>query len=421
MPIDPRTITGRRGAYELMYPTPQGDPKTVSSRPAAYELLRQASGAGAGRGFINPPMADPRQPMPTPAAPALSPLPVMEIQSRPVMEVIAEEPSQAPQEAPMGLSVPAPSPISQAMTGGTSIFDRLNARPDSQAIYDGAIQAGIGLLGSKGDIAKGLASGFQGFNQSYDERMQAIKAANTPKVTPLANGSFALLQYPDGRTEVRSFEEVQKFLLEQEQAKALPTLLPKLIDQQNKAQEKAVAARNNYRNVADKTSFLISQIDKALPNVDWTSAGLIGQLTSFIGGTPGANLEALLNPIKGNLGFAELQAMRDASPTGGALGQVAVKELELLTSIQGSLEQKQEPGQLAATLKEIRDLVSTRQARLRQAYLEDVKAGRIAPGTIPELEGGSAPAAPTSVPQSGASKPSMTVPGLSPGAQKYFQ
>lgn len=102
--------------------------------------------------------------------------------------------------------------------------------------------------------------------------MQAIKAANTPKITPLANGSFALLQYPDGRTEVRSFEEVQKFLLEQEQAKALPTLLPKLIDQQNKAQEKAVAARNNYRNVADKTSFLISQIDnltKYSNNRDW--------------------------------------------------------------------------------------------------------------------------------------------------------
>lgn len=132
MPIDPRTITGRRGAYELAYPAPQVDPKTVSSRPAAYELLRQASGAGAGRGFINPPMADPRQPMPTPAAPALSPLPVAEIQSRPVMEVIAEEPSQAPQEAPMGLSVPAPSPISMvrlaeraSLTVSSSVLTRL--------------------------------------------------------------------------------------------------------------------------------------------------------------------------------------------------------------------------------------------------------------------------------------------------------
>jgi hypothetical protein len=37
------------------------------------------------------------------------------------------------------------------------------------------------------------------------------------------------------------------------------------------------------------------------------------------------------------LGFKELQAMRDASETGGALGQVAVKELDYLQSSKGSL------------------------------------------------------------------------------------
>ena len=55
-----------------------------------------------------------------------------------------------------------------------------------------------------------------------------------------------------------------------------------------------------------------------------------------------------------NLGFAELQAMRQASPTGGALGQVAVQELDMLQSTLASLNQSQSPEQLRSSLNEVK-------------------------------------------------------------------
>ncbi len=82
-------------------------------------------------------------------------------------------------------------------------------------------------------------------------------------------------------------------------------------------------------------------------------AGVVGQTTAAIGGTPAANLESTIDTIQANIGFDELQAMRDASPTGGALGQVAIRELDMLQSTLASLKQKQSPGQLKSNLNKI--------------------------------------------------------------------
>lgn len=50
------------------------------------------------------------------------------------------------------------------------------------------------------------------------------------------------------------------------------------------------------------------------------------------------DLESALKPLLADLGFDRLQEMRDASPTGGALGQVSERELDLLQSSMGNLD-----------------------------------------------------------------------------------
>ena len=87
---------------------------------------------------------------------------------------------------------------------------------------------------------------------------------------------------------------------------------------------------------------------------------LVGYSTVGVGGalrglpmTPARDLDAKLTSIKANLGFDRLQQMRDASPTGGALGQVAVQELVALQSTVASLDQLQSPEQMRAALKKI--------------------------------------------------------------------
>jgi hypothetical protein len=58
-------------------------------------------------------------------------------------------------------------------------------------------------------------------------------------------------------------------------------------------------------------------------------------ITSILEGSPARDVEALLKPVFANEAFNRLSEMRANSPTGGALGSVAVQELDLLKSSGG--------------------------------------------------------------------------------------
>lgn len=68
-----------------------------------------------------------------------------------------------------------------------------------------------------------------------------------------------------------------------------------------------------------------------------------GTFLSGIPTTDARNAQRLADTIKGNIGFDRLQRMREESPTGGALGQVAVQELQALQSTMGSFDLGQDP------------------------------------------------------------------------------
>jgi hypothetical protein len=87
---------------------------------------------------------------------------------------------------------------------------------------------------------------------------------------------------------------------------------------------------------------------------------LVGPFTTGFAGTfavlPSSDARKLANKIKtikANLGFNELQQMRDASPTGGALGQVAVQEIEFLQSTIDALDQLESSEDLLSAFKNI--------------------------------------------------------------------
>lgn len=99
---------------------------------------------------------------------------------------------------------------------------------------------------------------------------------------------------------------------------------------------------------------VIGQIDKAMGEVDGTTAGLVGKTLSNVPQTPAYNLSKIVDTVKANIGFDRLQAMRDASPTGGALGQVAIQELVALQNSIASLDQGQSPKQLRDNLARVK-------------------------------------------------------------------
>jgi hypothetical protein len=103
-----------------------------------------------------------------------------------------------------------------------------------------------------------------------------------------------------------------------------------------------------------KASQQIGVIDTALGQTGPFTTGAVGSVLARIPGGTAYDLRKTVDTIKANIGFSELQAMRMASPTGGALGQVAVKELDMLQATLGNLDANQSEDQLKKNLTAIR-------------------------------------------------------------------
>lgn len=121
-------------------------------------------------------------------------------------------------------------------------------------------------------------------------------------------------------------------------------------DKRGKEQAKQEAMQGAAVKQADR---IIGKVDEAVGLIGGTSTGF-GALLKGVPATKAKALDATLKTIKANIGFSELQAMRQASPTGGALGQVAVQELDALQATISALDQDQDPALLKKNLEQVR-------------------------------------------------------------------
>ena len=120
--------------------------------------------------------------------------------------------------------------------------------------------------------------------------------------------------------------------------------------QDTKVGKEAEAASRRQEGAIARADFVLGKVKEAIGQSGVTTTGTLGAISRNIPGTGGYNLNKTIDAIKANIGFAELQAMREASPTGGALGQVAVQELNMLQSVLGSLDTAQSQDQLEKSL-----------------------------------------------------------------------
>lgn len=83
-------------------------------------------------------------------------------------------------------------------------------------------------------------------------------------------------------------------------------------------------------------------------------AGILGGRLGQLGlNQEAVDLRAKLSTLGAAIGFGRLERMREASKTGGALGAVSERELELLMADLGSLDQMQSASELNKTLARI--------------------------------------------------------------------
>lgn len=110
----------------------------------------------------------------------------------------------------------------------------------------------------------------------------------------------------------------------------------------NKTDSKIEAADNVLNAISD-----IRKEQKAYAETPTAEKGLLDRLpptgtgayvSSFISETPARAVWNAINTVQANLGFEQLQKIKESSPTGGALGQVSERELLFLQSVVASLD-----------------------------------------------------------------------------------
>lgn len=127
-------------------------------------------------------------------------------------------------------------------------------------------------------------------------------------------------------------------------------------EKRRSAQQAQAARETQTRRFADVVT---QDIDRVLTILDESAITGPFSLTQAVPGTPANDAARLIDTVRANVGFDRLQALRDASPTGGALGQVSEQENRLLQSTLGNLELSQSETQFRTNLQ-----------RLKRVYLD---------------------------------------------------
>lgn len=137
--------------------------------------------------------------------------------------------------------------------------------------------------------------------------------------------------------------------------------------------------------------------------------GYRGLTPAIAGGMKSTRAQALIDNLKSQVSLGALTALRAASPTGGALGNVSDRDMKILESSLAALDQKQSPEDFKKSLQTIIDYAQGTKKRLREAYKEQYQtpAGMMQEvGVSPEEFGGV-----VTMPEGGGAAPGGAAPG----------
>lgn len=130
---------------------------------------------------------------------------------------------------------------------------------------------------------------------------------------------------------------------------------------------KATQALRSFEDNADSMVKLITRL-RNHPSLSAILGPIESRLPSVL---PGAtNAQSLFDQIMAKGSFQELQNMRSASPTGGALGNVSNYEVQQLRSAFAALNRDQSPEDFKASLDQAIASIVQSQARVKDAYDE---------------------------------------------------
>lgn len=217
--------------------------------------------------------------------------------------------------------------------GGGVLGGLLGEEARKQAQDEAIMKMGLSLLGqgpSRTPISFGqsLAQGLLQGQQAYRQDLQG-QLEDALKIKSLEDQS----REREDALRKREFEILAEIRAQQKEAREQSEYEKKIKESEEQKSRKEAQARSGG-------IMAIDAIDKALNviNVSPLATGLPSQLLRGVEASSAGKLDSYYDTIRSKLGFTELQAMRENSPTGGALGQVSDRENQLLQSTIASLK-----------------------------------------------------------------------------------
>lgn len=179
-------------------------------------------------------------------------------------------------------------------------------------------------------------------------------------------------------------------------ASAMEGLSPKDIQKREAALPQATSAVQGFESKSDKFIQDLQQLrdHPGLASITGIAAGRMPGLTS-----EGRAAQALYDKVVAKGGFQALQDLRDASKTGGALGNVSNQEGKQLTASFSAIDRRQDARDVQAAIDQAIADIEGSKTRMREAY--DITYSYKSGGTPAPAASPGRPAAPART-QSGA-------------------
>lgn len=219
----------------------------------------------------------------------------------------------------------------------------------------------------------------QGYEGGFYDWLSGIRKAGASSVN-VNNGTATLPEYnklPAGYVYKRT-DEGQIFTDETGTPVAVP--IPgspaeiEAMDREDKQNRRAKYAKKSG-------DVILDDIDRAIDLINTggilNGTGFSGVLMQHLPRSDARKMAGFLKTIQGISGLDKVQELRDASPTGAALGQVSNFELETLQGALGTLDQGSDSETLLYNLKRVRNIYDEivhgpRPSQAEEVPLEDI-------------------------------------------------
>jgi len=135
--------------------------------------------------------------------------------------------------------------------------------------------------------------------------------------------------------------------------------------------QSATAAKFAVRDQLRQGANVMDKAQRAGKNIGFFTTGATGALFGLVAGTRAYDQKATVETLEADAAFSALQRMRDASKTGGALGNVSERELDLLKATAGSLRVGQSEEQFRENLAQYVERYNEAMLNIYDAFVAD--------------------------------------------------